>query len=152
MLPEAWILLSKTPEVAVVGREVAGKMAIYTVQNRGTGWSRYLRGEVYGTERLNFQILGGPNVIARSINPSNPGGPIWSAHLYTVRWDHGATRVVTSSFIAQHDFMGTMPVRGILGYMSWNVIENWCPNCEEEDMIFYSEDYICAWCREHLEE
>lgn len=26
-----------------------------------------------------------------------------------------------------------------------------CPNCDEE-MIFYAEDYICAWCREHLEE
>lgn len=26
-----------------------------------------------------------------------------------------------------------------------------CPNCDEE-MIFYYDDYICAWCREHLEE
>jgi hypothetical protein len=41
MLPEAWILLSKTPEVAVVGRSVAGKMCIYTVQDRGKGWRIY---------------------------------------------------------------------------------------------------------------
>jgi hypothetical protein len=27
-----------------------------------------------------------------------------------------------------------------------------CPECEEPDSIFYSGDYICAWCREKLEE
>jgi hypothetical protein len=27
-----------------------------------------------------------------------------------------------------------------------------CPNCEIEEMIFYYEDYICAWCREKLED
>lgn len=32
-----------------------------------------------------------------------------------------------------------------------SVIENWCPECEIDDMIFYGEDYICAWCREQLE-
>lgn len=27
-----------------------------------------------------------------------------------------------------------------------------CPQCEIEEMIFYEGDYICAWCREKLEE
>lgn len=27
-----------------------------------------------------------------------------------------------------------------------------CPNCEIDEMIFYEGDYICAWCREMLEE
>lgn len=26
-----------------------------------------------------------------------------------------------------------------------------CPNCGIEDMLFYFDDYICAWCREMLE-
>lgn len=33
-----------------------------------------------------------------------------------------------------------------------DVIQKWCPNCEIDEMIFYSEDYICAWCREMIEE
>lgn len=27
-----------------------------------------------------------------------------------------------------------------------------CPECDEGEMIFYEGDYICAWCREHLED
>ena len=41
---------------------------------------------------------------------------------------------------------------GSAGHTHSDVIEKWCPNCEIDDMIFYSEDYICAWCREMLEE
>ena len=27
-----------------------------------------------------------------------------------------------------------------------------CPNCGIDDMLFYFDDYICAWCREMLED
>lgn len=35
---------------------------------------------------------------------------------------------------------------------SYGVIYAECPSCENGDMIFYGGDYICAWCREILED
>ncbi len=32
-----------------------------------------------------------------------------------------------------------------------NVIEQDCPSCDNDEMIFYEGDYICAWCREMIE-
>lgn len=34
----------------------------------------------------------------------------------------------------------------------YSVVYGHCGECDEPDMIFYNDDYICAWCREHLEE
>lgn len=103
-------------------------------------------------------ILGGPNYIQ-------------GASLWTIRWNEdatyqaldpfgggwitkvrkaGETRVFTAFSLHNDGYRKQGQNPEIVPYA--NVITNWCPNCEIDDMIFYSEDYICAWCREMLEE
>lgn len=41
MLPETWDLLSKTPDTCVVARDLAGRMTVWTLQDRGKGWRVY---------------------------------------------------------------------------------------------------------------
>jgi hypothetical protein len=93
-------------------------------------------GNIYGTDNgsIRFQVLGGPVEIC-------------GKSFYTTRSDEGRTILTPDYILNTYGLQGWAPV-----IRPANVIENWCPECEEDEMIFYSGDYICAWCREHLEQ
>lgn len=57
----------------------------------------------------------------------------------SVRWDNGVVsqRQLIEALTVDFSYSG-IPIA-------------WCPECEIDEMIFYSEDYICAMCRERLE-
>lgn len=103
----------------------------------------YRRGEVLRgiTSSFKIQILGGPNFI-------------YDEDYYTARIvDHYRDLWIGRTFLCGLRDLARMQVEGVqpLGYPDTKVIYADCPECEEE-MIFYEGDYICAWCREHLEE
>lgn len=120
---------------------------------------KYRRGELLTLrdQELVVQVLGGPNVLISRYA---------SVAVYTVRIvvsvgvvvlpgrvfqsKTGESKVLLHADLDCFDPIGTGPVQDPLRYKG--VIEAHCPNCDEPDMIFYSEDYICAWCREHLED
>jgi len=96
-------------------------------------------------------VLGGPTKIAGSEH-------------YTIRYredvigfdftgtqrvlhHEGDTTVVPGHWLSFGYYDANYKTRG-----KYNVIYGFCPECDEPDMIFYEGDYICAWCREHLEE
>lgn len=102
-------------------------------------------------------VIGGPNQIG-----SNQG---WEVTLWTVLTEEGKTEVwstnggyigrrgmerVRDSLISQK---AIEDVRYHLNGRKDNgaVIYKYCCSCEEE-MIFYSDDFICAWCREKFED
>lgn len=106
------------------------------------------RGEIYKIAGERYQILGGPT-------------ELYGRKHYTVK--QMDDKVVTDGFgntrtyekgktrLARDDELtllaGWESIRG-----DSNVIYQDCPNCDIEQMIFYSGDYICAWCREKLED
>jgi hypothetical protein len=114
-------------------------------------YKEYQRGAVFRSPIGGVVVLGGPNRLCHD-------------DYYTVKlladmvgYDHlGNPKVM---HVAGKTFLTTL-YDGFAGYnpklagasLSRNVIYGYCPECDEDEMIFYEGDYICAWCREHLEE
>lgn len=106
------------------------------------------RGEVYierdrrgvGDNPGRVQILGGPSTI-------------YHRDFYTIQfleWPvekyKGTTYLWEASVFRNMVCLGVQPI-GLV-----NITYGHCPECDEPEMIYYNEDYICAWCREHLED
>lgn len=90
-----------------------------------------------------FQILGGPATYD-------------GQDFYTVRYlvhfrseQVGRTTVLPDALITASSYEGLQPVAG---ERLSNVLYADCPECEEPEAIFYEGDYICAWCREMMEQ
>lgn len=107
-----------------------------------------LRGTVFESAGMVVQVLGGPVIISRQ-------------NFYTVRilksWSSlptlapGRTLLESGSILYGWMPRGMQPV--ILRKDPYRFIPyGTCSECDEEEMIFYEGDYICAWCREKLEE
>lgn len=108
---------------------------------------RFMKGDVYSDDSCELQILGGP--IRVDFRHYGAGPPV--GYYYTFRWREctDLAWVGKTGLIEASD----------LNVMNWQynarhgrVVVAHCPECDEPDMIFYGEDYICAWCREHLED
>lgn len=110
-------------------------------------------GDTYIWLGAQITVIGGPNLIKRDYSVS---GGSWSAALFTVRAGDREFSLQTDRFIripaGQTRVVLSKDLDKLLRHRQRNVIEAFCPSCDEPDMIFYSEDYICAWCREHLED
>lgn len=63
----------------------------------------------------------------------------------------GLTQAWTNNEIDQLRPLGRQTIWSGKGKPS-NIIYGECPSCDEDESIFYEGDYICAWCREHLED
>jgi hypothetical protein len=105
--------------------------------------STVLREGVYGT------IIGGPTTLSyRNFGQQTKR----VARLWTVLTDTAKTKVWCEADMhqcADNAFLDL--ARHCYKVKLSNVITAECPSCEEDDMIFYEGDYLCAWCREMLE-
>lgn len=88
-----------------------------------------------------FKLLGGPTVIYRR-------------EYYTVEYLRvinglaiGTTHLMTATQIQGYAYIHSEWVGDYSGIVSQD-----CPSCDNDAMIFYGGDYICAWCREMLEQ
>lgn len=112
--------------------------------------SGYLRGSLFrdvDNGRSRIQVLGGPTFIC---------GTAWytvilhdGAELLWPPQEDGVTLLWSQRYLDVCDFIGVARVEK--DREPFIVPVGHCPECDEPDMIFYNEDYICAWCREHLE-
>lgn len=62
--------------------------------------------------------------------------------LVIVKWDRG--------FTSRNQRLDALTLVGADAYDG--VLTADCPECGIEAMVFYEGDYICAWCREQMEE
>lgn len=114
---------------------------------------RIPRGWTYRAKTgLLLQVLGGPTIICGNawytVVAMEDGERELQNHYYTVTVKPGTTFLHPAESLARGEFMGE---KGIYGQYDKVVYQD-CPNCDiDDDMIFYEGDYICAWCREHLE-
>lgn len=107
----------------------------------------YKRGDILSMGPVDVVILGGPTKICHSWYytiqylgdiPNGNGGVMEARGVTTLMpYYHGGQ-------IIRHD-LSIIPRES-------NVIYGYCPECDEDEMIFYEGDYICGWCREHLED
>jgi hypothetical protein len=113
-------------------------------------------GDVFSWNGAEIEVIGGPNLIENRLVPMTGGTLTVGMTLFTVR--AGATDfILQTNRLVRVRAGETGVVRAydldkIKGKRRRGVVEAHCPNCDEPDMIFYIEDYICAWCREHLED
>lgn len=116
----------------------------------------YKRGDVFHDNwELKVVVLGGPQ-------------KYWGmGDYYTVRYledkvgldIHGRKKIVhakgstTLMTLAGGQYLYNDPhAAGSSPPSPYTVVYGHCGECDEDEMIFYNDDYICAWCREHFEE
>lgn len=92
-------------------------------------------------------IIGGPTrILTRTA--------LWTVRLAetegdVIYGDH-STRMIPEDHIAPRSGLSLPEIISTTDYSG--VIENYCSECDEDEMVFYEGDYLCAWCREHLED
>jgi hypothetical protein len=103
--------------------------------NKGQRW----RADHHFDGKILIEIIGGPMHL---------GGREW----YTVRALEGRELLPGPASKVDTLLLADVGIKSAFYLDKYSgVIEATCPNCDIEDMIFYSEDYICAWCREMLD-
>lgn len=105
----------------------------------------YSRGDILDLGNARAVVLGGPTKYGFT-------------EYYTIRWLEDVCSYSTGEVIRAQGSTQAWPYDGPpAGHMSVpsnraNVIYGHCGECDEDEMIFYEGDYICAWCREHFED
>jgi hypothetical protein len=88
------------------------------------------------------QVLGGPLTLMEGFD---------RIELFTTKWIEHPDRA-GRTFLARRAFLWLMRYSGHQPIDSSDIIYADCPECEEPESIFYAGDYICAWCREMMEQ
>lgn len=126
---------------------------------------RYKRGQRFYALSTSLVVLGGPQRIGigeyYTVVPTSDGVLDLGGYGGKVIVKRGKSRVIHGASMQVAMKPGEIWTEKEMQYFMRyyphsnryaEVIVQECPSCGIDEMIFYGEDYICAWCREMLED